>query len=231
MNNLLKTIQTRGYWEVLIRPTIFYKERISSLKECIQIIEETKVSLRGWDYPHYGRKGRVSGLDWIGSQIDSGAHKEIFRFYQSGQFIHFFAVREDWMMEDPWYGEKFKNIKPGSILGFLSTLYTGTEIFEFAARLVEKNLLGDTVNISIELHKSKDRKLVSLSFDRPFFDNYASTLDHIPYEKNYNTKELLGKSDELSLNYICWLFERFQWFNPPKDVLREDQKKLLEKRL
>ena len=231
MEDLIKTIKSRGFWKVVIRPAMFNKQIIASLSECITIIEEAKVSLRGWDYPHYGNKGRLNGLDWIESQVDFGVHKELFRFYQSGQFIHYFAIREDWMMEDPWYGDKYKHIKPLSILGVISTLYTNTEIFEFASRLAEKNILGKDIYLSIELHRNKERSLVSLDFDRYLSEGYISTLDIIPYEKQYLAEELLGKSSELSLDYTIWLFEKFQWMKPSRDVLREAQKKLLEKRL
>ncbi len=231
MEDLLKTIKSRGFWKVVIRPTVFNKQIISSLSECITIIEEAKVSLRGWDYPHYGRKGRSNGLDWIESQADFGVHKELFRFYQSGQFIHYFAIREDWMMEDPWYDGKYKNLKPLSALSFIATLYTNTEIFEFASRLAEKNILGKEIYINIELYRNKERSLVSLDFDRHLSEGYISTLDIIPYEKQYLAEELLGKSSELSLDYTVWLFEKFQWMKPSRDVLREAQKKLLEKRL
>lgn len=231
MKEFLQTIKSRGYWKVLVRPTSFENKRISSLSDCIKIIEETKVSLRGWDYPHYGRKGRRSGLDWIGAETDFGVHKEIFRFYQSGQFIHYFSIREDWMMEDPWYEGKFKDVKPGSMLSFLSTLYTVTEIFEFASRLVEKNILGDQIYIYIELHGNKDRSLVTLDFNRFLSEGYTSTLEIIPFEETYPASDLLGKSAEIALNYTIWLFEKFQFYNAPRHVLQEDQKKLIEKRL
>ncbi len=229
MEELLNVIKSRGYWKVIIRPSVFDEKRISTLSECTRIIEESKVSLRGWDYPHYDREGRSNGLDWVESLTDSGAHKEMFRFFQSGQFIHLFSVREDWIMDDPWYGEKYRDVKPGSILGFINALYSGTEIFEFASRLVEKNILGGEIYIKVELCNNKGRKLTSFSFDRDLMGGLVSSLDVIPYEQIVSAKGLLGRSSELSLSYILWLFERFQWNNPHRDVLKEDQKKFLKK--
>ena len=63
-----------------------------------------------WDYPHFPqRRGDdtdlVPGNNYYEGWIDWGAHKEIWRMYQSGQFINYKAVEEDWFKEDGWYGE------------------------------------------------------------------------------------------------------------------------------
>ena len=38
MDKLLEIIKSRGFWKVVIRPTKFSENRISSLDECTQII-------------------------------------------------------------------------------------------------------------------------------------------------------------------------------------------------
>ncbi len=134
-------------------------------------------------------------------------------------------------MEDDWYGDQYKNLKPLSILGFIATLYTNTEIFEFAYRLGEKGVLGEEINVSIELYRNKDRSLFSMDWRGFLSEGYRSTLDIIPYQKIYNVQELHGTSRQLSLYYTIWPFQRFQWMDPSKHMLQEAQKKFLERRL
>src|ERR1043166_6582061 len=93
-----KKIRSRGYWRVVIRPSSFIAER-ARLRDLEQIARDTVVQLRGWDYPHFPRDGVTRGNDFIEALTDSGwiQHIELWRLYQSGQFVHLFAMREDWL--------------------------------------------------------------------------------------------------------------------------------------
>src|ERR671931_2326189 len=84
------------HWRVNIRPVIYQEELIPSLAKCFETVEQTKVRLRGWDYPHLSTKNnqRCQGVNWAGSWSNFMGHNEYWRFYQSGQFIHLFSIRE-----------------------------------------------------------------------------------------------------------------------------------------
>jgi len=56
---------------------IFNESRISTLPECWRIIESCSVSLRGWNYPHVDREGKVNGNDWISSWCEFNGFGEI----------------------------------------------------------------------------------------------------------------------------------------------------------
>ena len=79
---------------------IFNESRISTLPECWRIIESCSVSLRGWNYPHVDREGKVNGNDWISSWCEFNGFGEYWRFYQSAQLLHLnsrTAERSPWI--------------------------------------------------------------------------------------------------------------------------------------
>ncbi len=231
MTGVLDKIRTRGYWEVIIRPAVFIEDRIKTLAECKEIIRNLSVQWRGWDYPHYDyNKPPSNRTDHIEQPFDWENHLEFWRYYQSGQFIHLLAMWEDWEEQRTW---SRLDIEPGVALSVLGTLFSFTEIYEFASRLAAKGLSGDTCKISIALHNTKDRKLEMFHASRWLRPDHKSDLQFIPTrsEKPIATAELMAKSAELALDHAIWVFERFNWDNPLRDVFLEDQRKLIEKRL
>ena len=229
----LKKIKTHGYWEVVIRPPRFEKERIKPLPKCAELVEECKVSFRGWDYPactaKYPPRG---GGDYVEFATDWLAFKELWRMYQSGQFVHLFACHEDWWKT---YGSRYSPevaaIEPGSVLSVVSTIYSVTEIYEFASRLAQKDIFTDKVHLSIALHGMKGRTLRILQFARHLFYDYVSQIDDVTCEEDIEVKELVANRYELALQHAFAIFHRFGWYNPSRDVFKEDQKKLIEGRL
>lgn len=228
---VLNKIKSRGYWQVIIRPTQFKEDRLS-LQECDQIVRECKVMLRGWDYPHINNRQppRAGGIDYVESLTDWYDHKELWRMYQSGQFVHLFGCREDWLGEEiPIFGRsRHSDVKPYSVLEIIMTLYSLTEIYEFASRLAQKNLFEGTAFLSVTLHGMENRKLIYFKQGRVLFDDYICHIKELSREKNIAVDELLGRGHELALDHTLWILERFNWFSPPREVLKEDQRKLLE---
>lgn len=244
MNDLIKKIKGYGYWRVLIRPNKFDPNLIPSIQDARQIIEDNKVVLRGWDYPHSDRELKTASEDSIESVCnwDSGPVYEYWRYYLSGQFIHYFATREDSRI-DKEGAEKIKSriLFPEdkidgakSFLGILSTLYTFTEVFFFASRLAQNGNLGDdSIHIEIALNKVKNRMLyvedVGRDLHRPYICSFAD--DKIVMTFDLNKSDLISNYAEFALNNTIKLFEYFNWENPSKQILEEDQRKFLERRI
>jgi hypothetical protein len=158
--------------------------------------------------------------------------KEFWRFYQSGQFIHFLGCIEDWLAEDvTLFGpSKFANIKPHSILDVTNTLYTLTEIYEFASRLAGKNLFDTSLQIDIQLHGMKNRKLsMALTPQRFFRGEYICSISDLPNPPiTITVGEIIGGRHDLSLDHALWIFKRFNWNFPNVGILKQDQKKFVE---
>jgi hypothetical protein len=231
MSKILEKIKTRGYWEVSIRPTEHVEERIGSPGQCKEIVRNLRVSLRGWDYPHYDPKtDPIAGTNYIEQSSEWSFFLEFWRYYQSGQFIHFFGIYEDWQ-DQAREGARL-NLPVTPALSILSALYTITEIYEFASRLAARELLGDQCKISITVHHTQNRQLVMLVPSRHLFSSYICQIETIQRPpKVIPTRELIARSSELSFEHAIWVFQRFNWDNPPLGVLQEDQEKLLEGRL
>lgn len=229
-------IKDAPYWRVVIRPDNFELERIASLKECWHLIESCRVSLRGWDYPHVDRDDRLNGKDWIASWCEFRRHREYWRFYQSAQFVHLFSFSEDAEFEEAEKRARSEinipeGFSPSGYLSIINTLYTITEIFEFATRLAQKGTFGDSTYINIQLNKVKDRILFVWSPSR-IFDIFCPAAEDILSREQYiRTQDLVAKSGEIARDTVVWFFERFQWTDPSPELLANEQRKFLERRI
>ena len=239
-NDLPVPVLKAPYWRVNFRPKLYNDELIPSLGKCYEIIEKTKLSLRGWDYPHLSKREtqRGQGAKWVASWSDFMGHNEYWRLYQSGQFLHLFSVRE---AAEPEWRKKIEsemrsqlsymdNVEWDKIPGFISIInfnYQITEIYEFAARLCEAQIYTGKVNIVIELKGIKEFVLAA-PWDRAWHSYYAASEDILTLSKDYESDILIATSRDVSLKTIVWFFERFGWLSPSLDVIRHDQENFLK---
>ena len=227
MKDVLEKIKTRGHWIITIHPSEFIENRIDALPKCREIIRDLAVRYRGWDYPYHDEKSPSAGIDYVEQSVDWQDRIEYWRYYQSGQFVHYLAMWEDWQDQRTLWGSAFP-YKPGDVLSVISGLFQCTEIYEFASRLTAKKLLGENCKISIDLVKTKNRTLVLDEPGRyPLMEKFICHMDKVPKEQATTSEELMGKSHQLALEHAFWIFERFNWDNIPKSVFKEDQNKLI----
>ena len=243
MNELINKIKGYGYWRVLIRPNKFGSNLISSLAEARKIIEDSKIELRGWDYPHSDRELKAVSADSIESVCDwkEGPAYEYWRYFLSGQFVHYFAMREDCRI-DATEAEKIKariSFGEGKLEGVklffsvLSTLYTFTEIFFFASRLAQNGYLGEeSIHLEIELNKVNGRMLFvgsERSLHRPYICHFQD--DKFVINLDVTRADLIENHAKMSLDNVLKVFESFGWEKPNREIFEDDQRKFLERRL
>lgn len=241
IEKLLTKIKSRGYWKIILRPTQYKEDCIPSLEECKNIIQESKLSLRGWDYPHVDHQSGImnasansvySYCDW-----EEGGKFEYWRFYKTGQFVHYFEMREDWELSEEKKNElrKEHHTKSEIFFSILSALYTITEIYEFSSRLISKIENIDGWEVIIELSKINNRTLFFWdSFFRTLYKAYTCHYvdDAVHLSKIIAKEDLLKNSDKLALEQTIKIFkEVFGWEGANESIFKEDQKKLLERRL
>lgn len=224
VQDLLDKIHSKAYWRVVIRPAEFNAKRIPSLGRCKELVEASRVLLRGWDYPHLN--DIQAGQDWIESgYAEQGSHSEYWRFYRSGQFVHHFAAVEE-------FDNLTRTRAPERYMLVPNVLYTVTEIFEFAARLARHGVLRPAAEVSIELRGMRNRELTFQDLGRSIgFGPFTAQVAEISYETQASQAQLLGTAAELALDAAIAIFEQFRWFDPPRHMLAEDQRKFLERRL
>lgn len=230
---LINKIKSKGYWRVEIRPTVFEKLRIPTFSRVQEVVQSCKVYWRGWDYPHWNADTVQNMSDWVESSEDWSQYIEYWRFYRSGQFVHLFAAHEDHMDVESILPIRHPPRPPrDGYISFVSTTYKVTEIFEFAARLANKDILRPSAFISIGLHNVRGHELTSFSASRPLDEGFLYTTDApIIIEREIPQQTLVANTDNFALDFIIEIFERFNWNNPARQILAEDQKRLRERRL
>jgi len=233
-SEVIEEIKRRGYWFINIHPNIYKERRIESRSKVKEIVENAVVELRGWDYPHFhDREGEPYHIEnGVEKMINWEIHLEFWRMTQSANFIHLLALREDWIKDfeyrNMWsVGDELKGNK---LLGILGTLYTLTEIFEFAKRLTKQNIFDEILVIDINLHDMFNRQLFVDSPSRIpfFFPRIARSEKPWKWKGEYKTAEFLEKSADFAFEAYMDLIDLFQWENPPKEGLKNDQQKFLE---
>lgn len=214
---MLEKIHRTGYWRIVLHPTEFHKQRISSLEESLAIVERSKVSLRGSDYPFADPEKVVFGEDWISLAEDSEFEMEFWRFYQSGQFIHHLALPR---VEQ--YG------KPAIELRDL--LYQLTEVFEFAARLAIRGVFGGEAAVHIQLNNIQGYALLVKGGHPVPSMRYRSTSASLEWKHSLPTLTLMGNASELALDVAQQFLEAFG-YHTDRQLLVSDQARLLERSL
>ena len=234
MKETIEKIKSQGYWRINIHPLNFIKDRILSLSQCEEIIKNSVVELRGWPYPttHYNIP-ILRGQNWIQVIADYTDEIDVWRFYQSGQFSQFLALREDLMDLEPIK----KMVIPAReinkpVLCLEYTVYLLTEIFEFLSRIAKQGIYKEGVEIKIELINTENRKLFIFDPMRAgFLEDYKTADSKLSYQKTLSEEEIIEKSKDSSLEAILWFIDRFGWKNPNVTSIKDMQQKLLERRL
>jgi hypothetical protein len=210
-SDLHNKILTRGYWQVLIRPVAFIEKRLDDISSLFPLVEKSKVSLRGWDFPHIDyRKSHQIDLEWVGQEFEWQHHKSVWRFFQSGQFFHVAALPLDWRDESTiWPADA--NWKAGTLLGIGDTIANLAEIFEFAARLALSKAGDDLMRIAITVGNLQNRHLYVDSQKRwPLDLDYSASIARYPYVVTIERSSLISSSKDLAAQVAMDLFKRFQ---------------------
>ncbi len=172
-----------------------------------------------------------AGESFFEGREDWFNHKELWRMYQSGQFLHFLALRDDWSELSGWGITGNRDVKVGKSLNTIGeVIYEFTEIFEFLSRLAKNGLYDEGVKVSIELHNTKGRVLTT-SGNRILFGEYISDMETIPYERVCSKEEMITEPKELAFDAILHFFERFNWPNIPTETIKNDQENLLNRNI
>jgi hypothetical protein len=217
VNERLEKIKSQGYWRVNIRPIDFDEHRIESLERCWEIIEDCRVLFFIRPYPVINKMEKAYGYDWIQSGDEINGASELWRFYQSGQFIHYFPCMEDYS-----YDEEIHS------LNIWSVFYKITEIYEFATRLAEKGVYKNHIKISIKLIGMMNRGLSNVVKSVPvvFPSRIISKSNEIDIESTLPVLELLGSAHDEAINKTLEVFSKFN-FELPRIELSTEQQRLL----
>ena len=222
---VLETIRSRGHWRVTIRPGSFQRDRIPDRSDLFKIVERKSVRLRGWDYPHIDYRNQPQmGVDWVGQEFEWQDQIELWRLYQSGQFIHFLALCGDWRdRSEIWPTEP--GWRHGQFLYYLDTVYTLVEIFEFASRLALSPAVRTAMAVQIDLKGLQDRRLTTTDGSIALRGDYRTQLPEWNYRWEGSLTELIAEPRELAATASRDLFAAFN-LNVANEVLRRLQERI-----
>ncbi|MCU7492773.1 MAG: hypothetical protein HF312_17495 [Ignavibacteria bacterium] len=228
---LLEKIKSRGYWRINFQP-LKIDIKFDLLKECKDIVLKNAVNLRGWDYPHVPLRNDENGAilkknNFVEGFEDFGNHKEFWRMYQSGQFLYYRGLREDWFDEDPWKIRYVKEIKPGKYLGiFMSVIFEITEAYLFLSRLTQSGLYSKGVLLNVSLRNTEKRELWTEYKGMPFVEPRFTGAKDLNFSVQYTKDEVISNPKELAAKLIEQIFDRFGW-NPDPGLIKQSQEELL----
>jgi len=216
-DDFVDLIKSTGYTRVVIRPTDKPEElTVSAARDLVQ---KSSVSLRGWDYPHISHRNDANGgsetfstfaQDWCNWQH----HREFWRMYKSGQFLHYKALREDLQDDDR---------KPtGLVFAISSFSYTATEVMEFAYRLFRHGLYQHGADVQLTIGRSRGRQLW---VDDPMRMGFSTP--RVTSSETIEVARTLTRSDfetttpsAPALSMILEVFEAFGWQASPEQISR-----------
>jgi hypothetical protein len=216
---LIDKIRQVGHWRVNIRPNRRLVDELS-FQQCTDLVTRKRVSIRGWDFPHLStRNDEQTGFanidNYIEHWIEWDMFLEFWRMYKSGQFLTYKALNRDVLA-----GENYDS--NNSEFHVVDAIYTVSEFVEFAQRLVDSNLLGSRVSISVSLLNASNRRLVAGRNRIPFFEENVCQTQHIELSGILDRGGSEETAKSASRTMLLELFDYFGW-NPQEDQIRADQ--------
>jgi hypothetical protein len=229
-NAITKKLTERGYWRVEVRPTAFVERRVHSIRALQQCIERARVELRGWDFPHVERQWDLpQSQNWIGVETDWSAHVEIWRAFLSGQFVYRGGAWSDWL-DQHIFGGSTPKWKPKQGMPLVSSLWSITEFYEFAARYSQTEAGDDGMYVAISFQGMAGRELFGDHERRVWFNTYGpARMDSFQHESQLSRTELIADAPKLARKCATELFAAFG-YEPGQELLEALQGELLTSR-
>jgi hypothetical protein len=207
MSDLNREIRSRGHYEIAIRPEVFLADRVP-YEALLDIVQQCAVRLRGWPFPYVGQNKDIQRLeDSIRETEDWERHLEIWRFYQSGQFVYIGSFREDWPERETL--ESYKPPSGRALLGCYSVSSRCAETYEFAARLANTAAGGDLMRISITLRGIEGRQLYMEDPARMLAWSNTASIPEFTVDETIRSEDLLAQPRILARQAVRKIFLRF----------------------
>ncbi len=214
-DEVIAAIKGGGHWRFTFTPTMFRQNRLPTLAEIDRLIQETKISFRGWDFPHYSYRDeeRSRGANFVQGWVYRERHRDFWRMYQSGQFVYMFSFWED---EDAhkqklahFIADELDGFEPAGYLNVTNICWTLLEGFAFISRLAAKGLFDEGVEFEAQLNGIQRRVLSFAEFRRSLSRAYWTEDDLLTYSKALSLEEALAKYRESANAASRYILERF----------------------
>jgi hypothetical protein len=158
-NEILSLIAKEPYYSVRIAPTRALEP--VTLREAKRVVGDNAVRLRGWDFPHFESNDVHNGSSFAFSFVNWQRHVELWRIYQSRQFVYLGASWDTAMdFQEKLRKELDHMLLPrpaakesvAGLLSYIGVIYSVTEFYLFASRLANELNYREYVRLEIALH-------------------------------------------------------------------------------
>jgi hypothetical protein len=214
----IERVRSLGHWRLVLRP-IVPLEATLSFHQCQEIVEHNRVSIRGWDFPHFSYRvdaegGFERGENFFSCWCDWLPFLEFWRMYRSGQFLSYNAVHSD--------AESFGRPDAVRYLDALATIYTVTEFVEFGQRLANAGIYREGYDIELSLRNTTGRRLSAGRGRMPFWHNQGTIAENLNFTRRVEVGELSAGAIPVASSILIELFDAFGW-TPDESQIRADQ--------
>jgi len=218
----------RGYWRVEVRPVQFVERRVESTSVLQRAIEKARVELRGWDFPHVGRSWELpESQKWVGVETDWSAHVEVWRAFLSGQFAYRGGIWTDWLDQHAFRSSGHA-WKPGEGMPLVSSLWSITEFWEFAARYSQTEAGDDAMFVEVSFHGLKGRVLFGDDARRVWVRSYGpARMESFTFSRSVSRAELLTNASKIAVHCSEELFSAFG-YESGHELINSIQSELLQ---
>lgn len=218
-DGLLERIQQKAHWRVLIRPLAALETELS-FRTCLDVVTASKVSVRGWDYPHTEserpdtRGGAGRGENFYESWTDWEGFREFWRMYRSGQFLSYNLLHGELGMFGTPGGQR--------IVPTVDTVYSVSEYVEFAQRLGKNIPLNAGYEIAVSLRNAVGYQLDAGPGRMPFLSALTNSSQDLTVTKRVRLNDMSSGTVEIANAILLEIFDYFGW-NPDPNQIRRDQ--------
>jgi hypothetical protein len=215
-------LKNYGFWEIYAYPTEYVPNRISDQGKIKELIQNSEVDLRGWNFPHTDHqhasnftRGRQSYTIW-------DRFREAYQSCKSGLFTWKQAFWED--------VQGYKTNDGKRVLSFINSIWQVTEFLLFFKRYYEEIAPESDLHLEVVLNGTKDRQIVSL--DKPILlrGSFVAHQDSIAVEENIKIVDLRASYKEIANRMIKQIFLVFNWDDVNEAYIDKWQTKLIERR-
>ncbi|PJZ59458.1 hypothetical protein [Leptospira adleri] len=222
---IISEIKSGPHCRMIVRPNEYQEQVIHQLSEIKELLENSIVRFRGWDFPHIDRENMTFGNNYLGS-YDKWRRSEMWRFYQSGQFIYLFQFHEDFLDKEfatrIYYQHKNNpKFEEKGYVDFIMLLSTIAEIYELTYRLLSKNLLQRSCTIIFSMIDVSGRLLSTIDPGRSLLPKYQATETNLEFNKTYDIDDF-SDIETITIQCVKWFYERFGWHQPSEILLKNE---------
>lgn len=205
---LLAEIKARGYWQITISP-VTYDETLLPYEQLAESVDRSRVSVRGWSFPP--RRSDVRHLNkYVEGVTDTDMYREVWRYYQSGQFAYIGGYREDWRDRSNFHPAD-AGWRPCKTLGVLEVVFRYVEVFEFAKRLLANGLSVDALRIRARMHNLAGRELQLRVYNRVPLDPRTIDMPAWDDQRDVTKAELVADPRRLARLGPIEFLKRCDW--------------------